>query len=343
MYSGKDRVRAAIKRERADRYAVTAMIASYAAILAGISLKEFEENQEKYYQAHIQAYERFRPDVFMLYTSTFAEVEALGAEIERSSDRPSNLKTRILESKGRLSGLKPINPDQDGLFPVYLEAGQRLAKIIKGAPVTLSMMSPWSTAVNLRGAENLIMDTFDDPEFVHELMKFTTEQAKTVAMSISSRGLSVGMSDAGASLNLISPTIYREFVWRYNKQVIQYLKNKKVSLGMHACGYNDPILEDIISLEPVTLSIDSDTSLEKALELNNSRVVMIGNVDTKLFAHGTLQHIETAVKKCLQLARNAEENAFILCTACYLPVTSKLENLEHYFKVAKDFSVHSAK
>lgn len=340
MSTAKDRVKAAIRREKADRYAVTAMLALVAAKVSGIGVKDFEEDTEKYYTAHMVTYEKYQPDAFLLYLNVFAEVEALGAKVDRAPNRASSLKSRVLENIGDLDKLQIIDPNRDGRFPVYLEAAERLAKNIPDAALSLSMMSPWTTAINMRGADTLIFDTADDPQFVHELMKFTTEVAKNIAVNIRKRGVGVGMSDSGASLNLISPPIYKNFVRPYNQELINYLKDRKIPLGMHACGYNDPIIEDIISLEPLTISIDAATSLEKFIDMNKGRVVVLGNVDTKLFSYGTLEEIEEAVKNCFDIAKKAGEKGFILCTGCDLPLTAKIENVERYFEAARKYGAY---
>ena len=337
---GKERVRSVLKGEKPDMCPATAFLALMAAKIAGIGVKEFEEDPQKYYEGHIVAYEKFKPDVFVLYLNVFTEVEALGAEIERAPDRPSSVKTRVLEKKSNLGKLEIPDPNEDGLFPVYLEAGKRIVKDVPEAACSLAFMSPWTTAINMRGADILIFDTVEDPDYVHELMRFTTEFAKRAALCIHDRGISVGMSDSGASLNLISPPIYREFVRPYNEELIKYLKGKKVTLGVHACGYNNPIIEDIISLEPLTISIDAETSLEQFLDINHNRVTVLGNVDTHLFPDGTKEEIEAAVKNCLDIHSKFEDQKFILCTGCDLPLTSKVENIEAYFDAARKYGTY---
>ena len=57
-----------------------------------------------------------------------------------------------------------------------LPAGEVL--VARSAEHVLFRVGPWTIAMLMRNPELMCLDTIDDPEFVHELMRFATEFAK---------------------------------------------------------------------------------------------------------------------------------------------------------------------
>ncbi len=337
-FTGKDRVRAALKREFVDRVPITILFAQYPAKLAEMSIREFYMNSLKNAAAQITAYEQFQPDLFQLYTNVFLEAEAIGNVIEFPEDAPAHPVKRAIEKKADLAKLKVPDPQKDGRMPDFLEIAERVRAGIKDAAVGQGMMGPWSIAVNIRGADQLLYDCADDPPFVHELMKFTTEVCKVYGVAIRKRGVGVGTSEASCSLNLISPNIYREFVKPYHIQLIDYLKTQNIRLSIHICGYIDPLMEDIVEVGPAFLSIDTVSSLKKLREVSKGKVGVVGKVDTNLFVYGTKEEMEAAVKSCIEEA--GQESGFILASGCDIPLTSKVENIRNYFAAGRKYGQH---
>lgn len=112
----------------------------------------------------------------------------------------------------------------------------------------------------MRGLEELIYDTLDDPKFVHELMRFSLEYGKARGMAIAETGVNVAYGDPSAGCGVISPKIYKEFVKPYHVELFQYLKDKvgnELKFGLHVCGYIDPIMEDLVSLPVDWIEMDA--------------------------------------------------------------------------------------
>ncbi|KPK16519.1 MAG: hypothetical protein AMK69_26225, partial [Nitrospira bacterium SG8_3] len=66
-------------------------------------------------------------------------------------------------------------------MPYFLEVCERVSsQVRKEATMGLGHSGPWNLAMHLRGAESLLLDTIDDPEFVHDLMRFTTNVVQAV-------------------------------------------------------------------------------------------------------------------------------------------------------------------
>lgn len=334
-YTSKERIVAAFKREYADRVPITLILGLYQARLAGIPLRQFLTEPAKLAQAVIQAYERLHPDSVMVYGDPYLEAEAAGDELEFPDDAICQVKKHFLEDKANLSKLKMPDPKKDKRLPGFLEACQRVTSTIKDAGTAGMLNGPWNIAVQLRGVQELIYDTADDPKFVHELMRFTTELAKRFGDAQRETRVGINVAEAAASCSLISPRLYREFIKPYHSELVQHFTQRRIGVSMHICGYIDPIMPDVLETGIGALSIDAPSSLEKLVTLSQKKVLTIGNVRTTLFSEGTEAEMEAAVKNCLDIA--AKGSGYILCSGCEIPLDSRPENVGYYFAAGNQY------
>ena len=136
-------------------------------------------------------------------------------------------------------------------------------------------------------------------------------------------------SEPTASISLISPDNYREFIAPYHKELVDYFKAKKVGVTTHICGVTYPIFEDLIGCGFTTVSFDLDQQsdptlhvdqLERFMQVAKGRAVAIGNVDATMFEKATHAQIEAEVRRCIDTA--ARHSGFILSTSCEIPPRS---------------------
>ena len=302
MSTGKERVIAALKGQYTDAVPVSVMLGFLGAKLAGFTQREFLTDVNKCVKSQLTAYERFKPDTMYATFGTLVIPEALGNELEFPVESASRTKVRFLEDKANFSKLKIPDPKRDKRLPGYLEICERVNSAVTGSTVGSSCAGPWNLAAELRGLEQLIFDTIDDPDFVHNLMRFTTEVVNVVGSAVRETDIGLGIAEASASCSVISPKMYREFVKPYHQGLVDYFKERKTWLSLHICGYTDPIMEDLVSEGYSSLSIDSPSSLRKMVQVSQKKVTVVGNVSTILFAQGSKEEIEAAVKECLRIA-----------------------------------------
>ncbi|MFB0505721.1 MAG: uroporphyrinogen decarboxylase family protein [Thermodesulfobacteriota bacterium] len=336
QYIGRDHVRAAYSRSFTDRVPVYPITSLINAKVAGMTIKEYLTDPKKFAKAVIASHERFQGDVVTMMADLVMETEACGSAVAMPEDDLAYVTKHILDDKKNLLKMKVPDPMQDARLPYYIEGLSRARPHITDAAAGSVICGPWQIAVNLRGAEQIILDTVDDPEFVHDLMKFTTEFAQRFGMAINTEArVGLSYSEAACSLNLISPDIYRTFVLPYHQELVEYFSEKRTGVTLHICGYIDPIMEDIVATGVSALSIDCHSSLKKLMKVSNRKLVIIGNVDILLFKDGTKKQIEDAAKWCIDTV--APFSAFVLSSACEIPPTAPLENIDHFIKFAHEY------
>ena len=335
-YIGRDHVRAAYSRSFTDRVPVYPITSIINAKVAGMTIKEYLTNPKKFAKAVVASYERFQGDVVTMMADLVMETEACGSTVAMPEDDLAYVTKHILDDKKKLLKLKVPDPMKDARLPYYIEGLSLARPHIADAAAGSVICGPWQIAVNLRGAEQILMDTVDDPEFVHDLMKFTTEFAERYGTAINTEArVGLSYSEATCSLNLISPDIYRKFVLPYHQQLVKFFSEKRTGITLHICGYIDAIMEDLVATGISALSIDCYSSLKKLMKVSNRKLVIIGNVDILLFKDGTKKQIEDATKWCIDTA--APYSAFVLSSACEIPPTAPLENIDTFIEFAKNY------
>ena len=127
-------------------------------------------------------YERYQPDIMIAFNDLAKEAEAIGCRVKYSDYVVPSIDQHVLQDdKGKLARLEIPDPKRDGRLPAFLE---QCAALSGGQDARAGSarcnVGPWTIAMLMRNPELMCLDTIDDPEFVHELMRFATEYAKRV-------------------------------------------------------------------------------------------------------------------------------------------------------------------
>lgn len=168
----------------------------------------------------------------------------------------------------------------------------------------------WQDSCCLRGAENMIMDTFDDPGWVHEFMQILLERKLPYVHSMKNSGYDLMELGGGdASTTVINPSIFQEFVAPYGKQIIDAAHGAGVRISYHTCGGMMPILEDIVAMGPDAMEtftppeMGADVNLAEAKRRIGDKICMIGGFDqAHKFMNCTPRETRDAVRKCFDEA-----------------------------------------
>src|SRR5256885_4508598 len=286
--TNRDRVVAAYKRSFADRVPVYPIVASFAGTLDGLSIEEYCTNVPRAITAMMNYYERYQPDVVLAYNDLAKEAEAFGCRVKYSDYVVPSIDQHVLaEDKSLLARLTMPDPYKTARLPGFLEQCEALVKAKPPAAIGAVAVGRWTIAMLLRNPETMLLDTFEDPTFIHDLMRVTTDFCKVWGDAITKTGIGLSFSEPTASISLISPDNYRDFVAPYHKDLVDYFKAKKVGVTTHICGTTYPIYEDLIRCGFTTISFDLDQQadpklyvdqLQRFTEVSRGRAVAIGNV-----------------------------------------------------------------
>ena len=334
----RERIEAAYRGEYIDRVPVNTNCSNtgYIAEKLGWSRVEILTDPEKELEAMKLSQKEFPSDVLRVPGDPLLP-EAAAARRGLKTGKDAVAPRRLLEDKTALEGMQARDPRESKTYKPYLDMIPRVMDLFPDHPFAILAPGVWSNAAELRGPETFLYDTVDDPDFVHGVMRFATDLAKMRGEAMAEKGVDIIVfGDPSAGCSLISPGIYREFVKPYHREIFEHLKKGfDVRVGLHICGYTDPIMEDIVSTGVDGISLDQTSSLEKMFEASGGKLVVIGNIPPPLFASGTRDEIDAAVKTCLETA--VGQKGYILASGCGIPPQTPLENLEYFMEAAEKY------
>jgi len=177
----------------------------------------------------------------------------------------------------------------------------------------------WQDACCLVGTEQMILATYDDPGWVHELLDILFRRKKAFVESL--RGARYDLIELGggtASSTVISPKIFDRFVAPYDAPLIALLHQTGMRVVYHTCGGMMPLLERIADMQPDAMEtftprgMGADVDLAEAKRRIGDRVCMIGGFDQFHYLLGcTSEETRAEVRRCFQAA--GRNGSYILC------------------------------
>ncbi len=176
----------------------------------------------------------------------------------------------------------------------------------------------WQDACCLVDMQELIIATFKDPEWVHELLQILLRRKLHAAASLKGARYDVlELGGGSASTTVISPAVFENFVAPYDSQIIAAAHEAGQRIAYHTCGGMMPILEAIADMNPDAMEtftppgMGADVDLAEAKMRIGHRVCMIGGFDqSQYFLHSTPEETRAAVRSCFEAA--GENGGFIL-------------------------------
>ena len=266
--TSRDRVDATFRGDYLDRVPLytNCFLTGYITEKLGISRMEVLTDPEKEFQALKQSQKEFPSDILRVPGDPLSPE---GAEARHELKVGANAPPLppYLQNKSNLENLvnRSWDPRENKNYKPFLEMTARVKDLHPDHTVMALAPGPWSNGVALRSAEFFVYDTVDDPDFVREVMAFTTRLAILRLEALGEYGADMlVLGDPSAGCSLISPKIYTEFVKPYHRQIGEHFeKMPDKRIGIHICGYTDPIMEEIATLPLDWFEIDSPSSLEK--------------------------------------------------------------------------------
>lgn len=198
-------------------------------------------------------------------------------------------------------------PDEENRLGLIVEAVYRvMAEIGNDVWVYACMGGPFSQAAELRGFENLITDMYTDPDKVHALLDKTATLAMEQACRFASLGASVNLFESWATLPLIDPPTYEQYVVPYNKRVIDAVRANydipppAVILG----GDTTQLIDFFIASGTGLVAADYLADIAYMRErIGDSPIIIRGSVDPKMIERADWDGLDTMINGLAGKAR----------------------------------------
>lgn len=199
----------------------------------------------------------------------------------------------------------------------------------------------FTVACELRGADNICIDMYEDPDYYHQLMEYLTEatiqrmRAWRKYMGAEEIQKSFGFADD--SIMLLSQDMYREFVLPYHKKLARGLSTMEERGGVHLCGDATRHFKTIRD-ELNVYSFDTGFPVnhrELCLELGDE-VTIQGGPRAQLIHGGTPEQIDAESKRIIESVKPVSRR-FIFRDGNDIPPYTPLENIQALYDACKKY------
>jgi len=202
---------------------------------------------------------------------------------------------------------RPIGVD----WSPVIEAKERIGDrgIVRGGFYDFGQGSPWQSFSScLFGSQNAIYACYDDPDWVHEVLKHLLDRKMEVIDLAGKQEFDlVECGGGGGSSTVISPAMHREFCLPYDQIQIKALHDHGTKVVYHLCGGLMPLLETVVengadALETMTpKEMGGDCDLKEATRRVGDKLAFIGGFDqNKGFEQGNPQIIRKTVQQLFE-------------------------------------------
>jgi len=314
----RERVLAMMEGRPVDRLPVMAITMMLAADQIGAKYRDYALDHRVLVEAQVRTAEKFGLDYVSGISDPAREAADLGATIKYFENQPPAIDecNALLHDAAALARLSAPDPattprmgDRIRAMALYRQrVGDRFA--IEGW-----VEGPCAQGADLRGINTLMYDFFDNPGFVHDLFAFVVELEYQFARRQVEAGADfIGIGDAATSL--VGPQIYSEFVWPYQKQLIDRIHGLGVPVRLHICGNIGKILEPIGRLGCEIVDIDFLVPMEQARRQIGPGPALLGNLDpVRAVKESTPEKVRAALAAC----HKAAGPRYIVGAGCEIP------------------------
>ena len=332
--TSRERVLAHLAGRPVDRLPLMPITMMFACDQIGAKYRDYCTDYRVLTEAQMRTAERFGFDYVNTMSDPAREAADCGAAVEYFDHQPvAFIEDRaLLAEKTKLADLKIPDPLGGGRMTNALQAlafyrervGNEL--IIEGW-----IEGPLAEAADLRGINTIMVDFFDDPGFVRDLFEFVVEMELRFAREQIKAGADlVGIGDAAASL--VGPQIYQEFVWPYEKKLVDGVRALGGRTRMHICGNTRQHLAGMGRLGCEIVDLDSLAPMAEGRAAMGANQVLLGNLNpVTVLRNGTPEQVAAAVAQCHRDAGSR----YIVGAGCEVPRDTPEANLRALCEYAK--------
>ena len=321
-----------------DRLPVQPLIMQFAARHVGMSYLDYVRDGARMAEAQLRMADDFGIDCLMTCSDPAREVIDIDGEgsVSWEATGPAIVEDRaVLADPRRLASLRVPDPSAPGRMHDRIRAIE-IMRTTGGAGVSIVgwVEGPLALAQELRGLTAVMMDVYDEPAFLDELLDFTARVAlRYWEPQVAAGADTIGMSDAAASM--MSAEHYERFVFPAQLRVVEGIRARApgVIIRLHMCGQTTDLLPVMARLPVDIVELDFPVDLIPARAALGPDRVILGNVSTVgEMLRGTPDDVFRSAAAC----HAACGSRHIVGTGCEVPPETPPENLRALVAYARD-------
>lgn len=347
--TSKERMKKLALKEKIDRVPMIPHLGIYAARICNVPYDEYYLDPDVAYSTQMWALDLHGHDGGVGYSIPEGHVADFGGRIEFEKGFASivpKVIRRPLQTPVDLDKLR--FPDIEQAFSASRVLKFNENKFRNGDSVSISAGSAMNVAVQLIGMEKLMKAMIRDPQFVHEIMEFSTRYLIYVAESyvkrFGSENLTAGASYPVESSVIISPRSFEKFSIPYTVKVFETYKAMGIRVNsIHLCGDHMANLKywrDAIDIPARSvITTGSEMDLLDVADWLGDDYILGGNIKNSLLESGSYMDVYRESESLIKRYKDIP-GGFIFTPDCDLTASCPAGNLHAMMKAVRDFGTY---
>ncbi len=284
-------------------------------------------------RALLAEYETIGPDALAIGVDVYnLEAEAVGCTVSFYEGDDTSIPgikpgDHVVHVGDDLSQARLPNPLKDGRMPVNLAAARNVRRAL-GDDFWLrgAISGPFSLAISLVGAEALFLACLDQPDWVRNVLDYSGRIIKEFSKAYIDAGAELIVFDSQASPELLSPSMYEEFVLPVTQDLVQWALTQGVrDVPLIIGGNTTPIAALLAQTGANNLLCDFTGDFDEwsAVAREHGRALR-RNISPRLIETGTPDQIYEVAAR--EIRRGRDLPGFIMGTAV-IPFGTPTQNV----------------
>lgn len=308
-----------------DRLPNFNIIMGFSAAYSGKTYRQYVSDHRVLCECDLRCAEDFRLDILSAISDPMREAESFGAEVLLPEDGVPYSPAPLIADLSQIRRLQAAAPENSPRTLDRLKSVEYFKTIGKDYCIGGWVEGAFAECCDLRGIDRFLMDiALEEPDVIHEFLEKTCEQAIRFALLQIRAGADIiGIGDAAASL--ISPAMFEEFAFPYQKRIVEAVHRAGARTKLHICGNTSAVLPQMIETGSDILDLDWMVDIGNAKRLlQDKTTILCGNYDpVAVLLQGSPEKIARKVNECA----DAVGSYYLSSAGCEVPRDTPAENL----------------
>ncbi len=209
---------------------------------------------------------------------------------------------------------------------------------------SVGVSSAFHLVATQRGMQDLFYDLYDCPDLLREAHRHACDiQAKVIQAFLMSPSEVAWYDICWATGMNLGPKLFDQWLGDELTRMCALVRDRPGKfISLYTLGRMREIMPTLMNARPHMIATfepnEGDLSLREAKELYGDEVCVMGNFDSVILAHGSVEEARAEAKRCLDEAM--EGGAYIMGTGDEVPADAKYENLKAMVEVVEEFGRH---
>lgn len=330
--TSKERMFAYLSGKETDRRPNLTIVGSVVTRYVGMNIDTYCKDWRKMAEAARLAAHDLDLDFIQIASDLVREAEGYGTVLRFPEDKLPSPAKYALDDIADAEKLRPLKVAEIPRLQDLVKATEWALADEEIDPMTLAV-GPMTVAGNMRGVEDLLVDSFDEPEAVEKLLDTVTETTLDFVDCIAAVGGKY-MYVADPVASLVSPNVYRDLILPRHQKVFARMAERGIVGRLHMCGNTTAILPHSCLSGARIIDIDHAVDFAEALKIVGDKALLNGNIDPVAEVYSC--DAATTKAAILAAAEKAKGHRALFMPGCELPTATPTENVKAIAEALKE-------